>query len=124
MLASIAPPMQVTGIFNAAGYSGGSVSPGEIVLLEGFTIGPSPLATAAIPALGTLGTTAGSTTVTFNGTPAPMLYASASAIGVIVPYEVFGSQTATVVGDLQNRRTFGDLQHSRRPDRAGFVHRQ
>lgn len=97
LLASIAPPMQVTGIFNAAGYSGGSVSPGEIVLLEGFTIGPSPLAAAAIPALGTLGTTVGSTSVTFNGTPAPMLYASASATGVIVPYEVFGSQTATVV---------------------------
>jgi uncharacterized protein (TIGR03437 family) len=60
-------------------------------------MGPSPLATGTIPALGTVGTTAGATTVTFNGTPAPVLYSSASAVGVIVPYEVFGSTSASVV---------------------------
>jgi uncharacterized protein (TIGR03437 family) len=60
-------------------------------------MGPSPLATGTIPASGTVGTTAGATTVTFNGTPAPVLYSSASAVSVIVPYEVFGSQSASVV---------------------------
>ena len=97
LLAAIAPPIQVTGIVNAAGYTGGSIAPGEIVLLNGFAMGPSPLANGTIPAAGTVGTTAGTTTVTFNGTPAPVLYSSASAVGVIVPYEVFGSQTANVV---------------------------
>jgi uncharacterized protein (TIGR03118 family) len=96
LLAALTPPTQVTGIVNAAGYTGGSIAPGEIVLINGFNIGPSPLATDTIPATGSVGTTAGSTTVTFNGTPAPVLYASASAVGVIVPYEVFGSPSATV----------------------------
>ena len=96
LLAAIAPPTQITGIVNAAGYTGGSIAPGEIVLINGFNIGPSPLATGTVPASGTVGTTAGSTTVTFNGTPAPVLYASGSAVGVIVPYEVFGSQSAAV----------------------------
>jgi uncharacterized protein (TIGR03118 family) len=97
LLAAIAPPMQVTGIMNAAGFTSGTIAPGEIVLLQGFSIGPSPLALAAIPATGTLGTTAGNTTVSFNGVNAPILYASASATSVIVPYDVFGSQTANVV---------------------------
>jgi uncharacterized protein (TIGR03118 family) len=31
LLAALAPPIQVTGIVNAAGYTGGSIAPGEIV---------------------------------------------------------------------------------------------
>jgi uncharacterized protein (TIGR03437 family) len=40
--------------------------------------------------------------VTFNGTPAPILYASASATSVIVPYSVSGSTTANVVVTFKN----------------------
>ncbi|HML16075.1 MAG TPA: TIGR03118 family protein [Bryobacteraceae bacterium] len=100
LFAAIAPPSQVTGILNAASLSGSAVAPGEIVVLNGFTIGPIPLASSTIPSTGSLGTsitTGGGTSVTFNGTAAPILYASASATSVIVPYEVAGSTTASVV---------------------------
>ena len=55
LLASISPPIQVTGIVNAAGYTDGSIAPGEIVLINGFAMGPSPLANGTIPALGNRG---------------------------------------------------------------------
>ncbi|HUA83807.1 MAG TPA: TIGR03118 family protein [Bryobacteraceae bacterium] len=100
LFAAIAPPSQVTGILNAASLSGTAVAPGEIVVLNGFTIGPIPLVSATIPSTGSLGTSiasGGGTSVTFNGTAAPILYASASATSVIVPYEVAGSTTASVV---------------------------
>lgn len=100
LLAGIAPPSQVTGTENAASLTGGAVAPGEIVVLRGFTIGPIPLASSTIPSSGALGTsiaTGGGTSVTFNGTAAPILYASASATSVIVPYELSGLSSANVV---------------------------
>jgi len=100
LFAAIAPPSQVTSIVNAASQSGNTVAPGEIVVLNGFSIGPVPLASATVPSTGSLGTnlaTGGGTSVTFNGTAAPILYAFASATSVIVPYEVAGSTTASVV---------------------------
>jgi len=57
LLAGIAPPSQVTSVVNAASIaSAGTVAPGEIVVLNGFTVGPIPLASATIPASGALGT--------------------------------------------------------------------
>ena len=110
LLAAIAPPAQVLTIVNSASATGTSIAPGEIVTITGFSLGPSPLLAATLPATGTLGTTltsatAGATSVTFNGTPAPILYASASATSVIVPYEVAGSTTANVVVTYKNTPT-------------------
>ena len=102
LLAAIAPPSQITQITNGASFVAGSIAPGEVVLLNGFTIGPSPLVSAAIPSSGTAGSTAGATSVTFNGAPAPILYASASATSVVVPYEVSGFPTANVVVTYKN----------------------
>jgi uncharacterized protein (TIGR03118 family) len=99
LLAGIAPPAQVTGTLNAASLSGGPVAPGEIVVLNGFNIGPLVLAAASIPAKGTLGSTLatnGPTSVTFNGTPAPILYASASAANVVVTFKNNPSATFSV----------------------------
>ena len=53
------------------------------MLLSGFTIGPSPLASATVPASGTAPTTAGATSV-------------------VVPYEVSGSTSTTVVVTYKN----------------------
>ncbi len=79
------------------------MAPGEIVVLNGFTIGPSPLVAATIPVAGTAATSAGSTSVTFNGVAAPILYSSASATAAVVPYEVSGSSTAKVVVTYKNQ---------------------
>ena len=97
LLGAIAPPTQILSVVNAASGASGPVAPGEVVLVQGFSIGPSPRANATVPATGALGTTVGSTTVSFDGRAAPMLYSSASAVAVIVPYEVSGTSTSVAV---------------------------
>jgi uncharacterized protein (TIGR03437 family) len=49
----------------------------------------------------------GGVTVTFNGTLATILYASASQLDVIVPYEVIPQQTATMVVSYANASSSG-----------------
>lgn len=96
LLGAIAPPTAILTVVNAASGAAGPVAPGEIVLVGGFTIGPSPRVANAVPATGALGTTAGATTVMFDTHPAPILYASASTVAVIVPYELSGGTTSNV----------------------------
>jgi uncharacterized protein (TIGR03118 family) len=97
ILGSIAPPAAISAVYNAAGGQTTAVSPGEIVSLIGQTVGPAPLVAGIIPASGTVGTTLGTTSVTFNNIPAPIIYTSGVISSVIVPYGVAGSTTASVV---------------------------
>lgn len=103
LLGAIAPPTTLLSIVNAASGVAGPVAPGEIVLIEGFSIGPSPRVAATIPASGALGTSAGSTVVTFDGRFAPILYASASFVAAIVPYEVAGNTSTLVALNFTNQ---------------------
>lgn len=101
IIGSIAPPAAITSIMNAASELSGPVAPGEIVWIAGQTVGPSPSLTSTIPTTGNLpttsGTNSGATTIAFNGTLAPIIYAGSAATSVQVPYEVSGSATANVV---------------------------
>src|SRR5262249_19687498 len=54
LFGALAPPSTVLTVVNAASGASGSIAPGEVVLVGGFTIGPSPRANATIPATGTL----------------------------------------------------------------------
>jgi uncharacterized protein (TIGR03437 family) len=104
LFGSIAPPAAITAVTNAASLLGNApVAPGEIVLITGQTVGPSPSVTSPIPGPGSLPTTVlgsnpvNSTSVTFNGVLAPIVYAGAGGTSVQVPYEVAGSTSASVV---------------------------
>jgi uncharacterized protein (TIGR03118 family) len=97
ILGSIAPPATISAIFNGAGGESAAIAPGEIVAITGQTVGPSPLVSAVLPVSGSVGSTVGTTSVTFNNLPAPVIYASAAQTAVIVPYGVAGSTTASVV---------------------------
>ncbi len=105
LLGSIAPPAAVLGVMNGASLTTGPLAPGEIVVLDGLVIGPSPLASAKIPEDGPVDSSPTSTTVTFNNTPAPVLYASASQTSVQVPYELAGASTANVVVKYRDQTT-------------------
>ncbi|HLK50612.1 MAG TPA: hypothetical protein VKT49_20875, partial [Bryobacteraceae bacterium] len=99
LLAAIAPPASILSVMNAASYATGAIAPGEVVTLTGITIGPSPLAQAAVPApgiTGALNSNLSGVVVTFNGLPAPILYCSASQTSVLVPYGLQGASSATV----------------------------
>lgn len=88
LLGSLAPPAQVIAAENAASGASGAIAPGEILALSGISVGPRPavsLATSVVP------TTLGPTTVTINGTPAPVLYTQADQTNVIVPWGLTGS---------------------------------
>jgi uncharacterized protein (TIGR03437 family) len=84
-----APLPTIKGVTNAASYATGAVSPGELVTLFGTSIGPAAAASATTdPATGKLATTIGGVQVLFNGTAAPMIYASSTQVSAVVPYEI------------------------------------
>ncbi|MES1261098.1 MAG: TIGR03118 family protein [Acidobacteriota bacterium] len=97
ILGSLAPPAAIASVLNAASQVSGPVAPGEIVTLLGQTVGPSPAVTATIPPATALPTTLGNTTITVNGTPAPITYTSGGLTNIQIPYEVAGSATASIV---------------------------
>jgi uncharacterized protein (TIGR03437 family) len=94
-------------VVNAASFIKGSISPGEIVTIFGTAIGPATAAYASIdPSNGKLLTTIGGVQALFNGTPAPMIYASSTQVSAIVPYEMapFANPTVLIkyVGQTSN----------------------
>jgi uncharacterized protein (TIGR03437 family) len=99
------------------------VAPGEIVRILGRGIGPQNQASAKLTAAGTLATSIGGVTVTFNGVPAPLLSAQAGQIGCIAPFELDGLQSAVVEvqynGQISNAYTVGVLPQN--PDILAVV---
>jgi len=79
----------INSVVNAASSIRGSISPGEIVTIYGTAMGPATPAYASIdPSTGKLATTIGGVQVLFQGTAAPMIYASNTQVNAIVPYEM------------------------------------
>ncbi len=74
-------------VIDAASESAGPVSPGKIVVIYGGGLGPSQLVQNQ-PSNGVFGTQLAGTTVSVNGTPAPMIYTSATQVAAIVPYGI------------------------------------
>jgi uncharacterized protein (TIGR03437 family) len=99
----------VTGLVNAASYAAGAIAPGELISLYGQNLGPQALTVASLNSYGVIGTQLAGTMVTFNGIPAPVLYSSSGTAAAIVPYEIAGSQSATVqvtyLGQLSSSQT-------------------
>ncbi len=88
------PPPFIQSVTNSASYASASVAPGEFVTLFGTTIGPKDLIVAPT---GALPRTLGNTIVSFDGLPAPILYASATQTGVQVPYGLTAGQNTNIV---------------------------
>jgi astacin len=77
--------------------SGITVAPLEIVTLFGDNLGPATLLGGQIDSQGRLSSNIGNTRILFDGVPAPIVYASAGQTSVVVPAEVAGRATTTVV---------------------------
>jgi uncharacterized protein (TIGR03437 family) len=69
------------------------VAPGELISLFGDNLAAGDAVAAAPPANGSYPTTLNGVSVTFNGTPAPLLYVSAGQVNVQVPFEVASQAT-------------------------------
>ena len=77
------PPTSTLSIVNGASNQGGAISPGEIVTLYQSGILPPTAATTDV-------------TVTFNGTPAPILFTGTDQINAVTPFGLVGQTTASV----------------------------
>ena len=91
------PALSIANVINAASNLPGSVSPGEIVVLLGSGLGPAQLTLCPVTSQGNIGTQCGGTTISFNGTPAPIIYTWAMQVAAIVPYSVSSTSTQATV---------------------------
>jgi uncharacterized protein (TIGR03437 family) len=91
------PQPVVSAVTSAASYDATGVSPGEIVTIFGQGMGPATLANLQVDSNGTLSSAIGGVQVFFNGYPAPLIYALATQVSAIVPYEVAGLQSVNMV---------------------------
>ena len=71
------------------------ITPGKVVRLEGQGIGPIPQ-TAGIVNGNSISTRVAGVQVTFDGTPAPLLYMSSTEIECIAPFEIAGQAMTTI----------------------------
>ena len=90
-----APLPSATSVINGASGAQGTVAPGEVITLIGTHLGPATAATAQV-VNGFLTTQLGGVQVLVSGVPAPMIYASATQVSAVVPYEVARFSVAAV----------------------------
>ena len=83
-------------VVNAASNSTGAVAPGELVTIYGSGLGPNTLTQYQLTN-GLVPTSVAGTSVLFNGTPAPVLYTSATQVSAVVPFGVSGSSVNMTV---------------------------
>lgn len=86
----------VSALTNAASFEAGAVAPGELVTLFGTRLGPEQ----GVPTEATLQspfpTQIANVEVTFNGTPAPLLWVQHRQINAVVPWSLTPGQNAQV----------------------------
>jgi uncharacterized protein (TIGR03437 family) len=95
-LSNALPVLPAAGVVNAATYASGAVAPGEIVSLFGTAIGPPTPASLSLTNPVLVANALQGVHVLFDGVPAPVLFASAGQVNVVVPYAVAG-QSSTLV---------------------------
>jgi len=89
-------PPYMGAIVNAASQASGAISPGEIITIFGYSVGPANTAGFAVDASGKVVTSLFGAQVLFDGAPAPLIYGSANQLNVMVPYEI-ANQASTVI---------------------------
>jgi uncharacterized protein (TIGR03437 family) len=95
-LSNAAPNLTAAGVVNGASFASGPVSPGEIVSLFGSAIGAPTPAGLALTNPRLVANSLAGVQVFFDGVPAPLLYASAEQVNVVVPYSVAGQSTTVL----------------------------
>lgn len=98
LIEPLRPHVFAGGVVNAAGFEAMPVAPGALFSLFGEGLGPveGVAADGFNPATGLLPTTLAGVRVSFDGTPAPLIFVSEGQINLQVPAQVAG-RTNTVV---------------------------
>src|SRR5579875_649189 len=94
--------ISIGAVTNAASNQQGTIAPGEIVVVYGSGLGPSQAQSYQAGSNGLVPTNVAGTVVTFNGVPAPVLYASLTQVSAIAPFELTG-QTVQIAVESQGQ---------------------
>lgn len=81
----------VNAVTNGASNLSGPVAPGEVIVIYGSGLGPAQLAQYQLNSNGLVPSSVGGTSVYINGSPAPMLYSSATQVAAVMPFGISGS---------------------------------
>jgi uncharacterized protein (TIGR03437 family) len=95
------------GVQNVANFAGGgTVAPGEIIVMYGSSLGPAALTTPTFTSSPTaFPTSIAGTQVLFDGTAAPLLYVQSGLIALVVPFEVAGKTVTHVQASINGTPT-------------------
>jgi uncharacterized protein (TIGR03437 family) len=91
-----AQPVRLVCVGNAASYASGPVAAGEIVSLFGVNLGPAKAAEPEVDPNNGFPTTLAEVQVTFDGTPAPLLYVQERQINAIAPWSLTTGQVTEI----------------------------
>jgi uncharacterized protein (TIGR03437 family) len=104
-ISAAATPTPVTIANSATGALGNGIAPGELITIYGLNLGPAnPAAgTSFTPtAQNTASSTLAGVQVTFGGVAGTPTYVSPTQINVVVPWEIAGRTTASIVVIVNN----------------------
>ena len=90
---------------NSASWATGAVAPGEIVTLFGNGLGPQQGIQTQATAQTAYPTQAANVEVTFDGTPAPLLWVQDAQINAVAPWSLTPGQTTQVCVSYNNAKT-------------------
>jgi uncharacterized protein (TIGR03437 family) len=100
------PTLSPQGAVNAASYQSSGVAPGELITIFGANLGPAALQRPNVSATGVVATVAGGVQVLFDGTPAPMIYASQQQVAAVAPFSLQAKTSTRIqvnyLGTLSN----------------------
>jgi uncharacterized protein (TIGR03437 family) len=103
--ATLAVPKPVVQSIANAASPGAAVAPGTIILITGSGMGPEMYAAGVVTADQFIDTAAAGTRVLINGTPAPVLYASATRVYAVIPYAAAFAPTIRVQAEYRGSRS-------------------
>ena len=94
----------ITSFQNGASFEQTLAVPGTIITIRGTDMGPAVGLSGQINQ-GSLATTVGDVEVLFDGIPGPIVYASATQINAVVPYELYGRTTTRLQVRYKTQRS-------------------
>lgn len=104
---------------HGATFLSGAIAPGEIVTLFGAGLGPEELTGASLTPQRRIDTISGGVRVLFDGTPGPMIYASARQVAAVAPFNLAGKARVVVQVSYEGRLT-NSLTVNVAPTAPGF----
>lgn len=97
--------LKLEGVRNGGSLLPGPISPGEVITIFGSGIGP---ATEQFPSSSPSSLSLESTTLLFDGVPAPLLYAASDQINAVVPLSV-SNKTSVQVQVLRDSQVLAEM---------------